>query len=47
MQLVIKKAHLVIPMLNNLKYFDFLEVDLKDFEDYCTEFQSKGRCTKK
>jgi replicative DNA helicase len=37
----------VIPMLNNLKYFDFLEVDLKDFEDYCSEFQSKGKCTKK
>jgi replicative DNA helicase len=37
----------VIPMLNNLKYFDFLEVPISEFEDYHKEFQSKGKCTKK
>jgi replicative DNA helicase len=37
----------IIPMLNNLQYFDFLEVDLDDFELYCDEFQRTGKCTKK
>lgn len=36
----------VIPMLNNLKYFDFIEVDLKDFDKYWNEFKSKGSCRK-
>ena len=37
----------VIPMLNNLKYFDFEEVDLNDFTQYCKEFNNNGRCVKK
>lgn len=36
----------IIPMLNNLKYFDFEEVDLNDFDRYCQEFKAKGRCNK-
>ena len=37
----------IIPMLNNLKYFDFTEVDLVEFEDYCNQFKNTGRCVKK
>ena len=35
----------IIPMLNNLKYFDFAEVDLDDFESYCNDFKNTGKCT--
>ena len=34
----------IIPMLNNLKHFDFKEVDLKDFTRYCKEWKKDGRC---
>lgn len=34
----------VIPMLNDLKYFDFKEIDLSDFERYCDEFYKTGQC---
>jgi hypothetical protein len=36
----------IIPMLNNLKYFDFTEVDLNDFDRYCQEFKRTGQCNK-
>lgn len=36
----------IIPMLNNLKYFDFIEVDLNDFDRYCQEFRKTGQCIK-
>lgn len=36
----------IIPMLNNLKYYDFEEVDLADFDRYHKEFISKGTCNK-
>lgn len=34
----------IIPMLNDLKYFDFKEVPLSDFEDYCDQFHRSGNC---
>lgn len=35
----------VIPMLNNLKYFDFQEVNLDDFDRYCKDFRKNGSCS--
>lgn len=37
----------VIPMLNNLKYFDFIEVDLDIFSGYCDQFNNTGKCKTK
>tara|TARA_R100000951_G_C2608903_1_gene170573 strand:- start:187 stop:990 length:804 start_codon:yes stop_codon:yes gene_type:complete len=34
----------ILPMLNNLRVFDFIEVSTDDFKDYCTQFSSKGTC---
>lgn len=37
----------IIPMLDNLKYFEFEEVSGNDFYDYHTEFNTKGSCHRK
>jgi len=37
---------LIIPMLNNLKYFDFEEVSLEHFAIYHEEFKKTGRCNR-
>jgi hypothetical protein len=37
----------IIPMLNNLKYFDFTEVPLDDFDYYHKEFEKLGKCTQR
>lgn len=36
----------IIPMLDNLKYFEFEEIHGTDFVTYCKEFQSSGVCNK-
>jgi len=38
---------IIIPMLDNLKYFDFMEVSSIDFRDYHKEFINTGQCNKK
>jgi len=37
----------ILPMLNNLKYFNFTEIELDDFKDYCIQFKNKGICVKR
>jgi len=36
----------IVPMLNNLKFFDFEEVQTLDFEKYIEDFNKKGHCDK-
>lgn len=36
----------MIPMLNNLKYFDFEEIPENDFKVYCSEFRKTGSCVR-
>jgi replicative DNA helicase len=37
---------IIIPMLDNLKYFDFAEVSSSDFVKYHKEYSTTGKCTK-
>jgi hypothetical protein len=40
------ESDIIFPMLNNLKYFDFVEVNSEDFVKYHRDFVATGMCNK-